>query len=77
VPYHNRGIYNLVNRPIKFSGFSDTLLQEYGVNLLGPRQRENIAGATFSERSLGKSLVPIYSNPIMFAKDFSNKIFRH
>ena len=27
------------------------------------------AGATFSERSLGKSLVPIYSNPIMFAKD--------
>ena len=33
------------------------------------------AGATFSERSLEKSLVPIYSNPIMFAKDFSNKIF--
>ena len=32
-------------------------------------------GATFSERSLGKSLVHIYSNPIMFAKDFFNKIF--
>jgi hypothetical protein len=26
-------------------------------------------GATFSERRLGKSLVPIYSNPIMFAHD--------
>ena len=30
---------------------------------------------TFFQPSLGKSLVPIYSNLIMFAKDFSNKIF--
>jgi len=33
------------------------------------------AGATFSECSLGKSLVPIYRNRIMFAKNLSNKIF--